>query len=88
MENEILKKLEESDQKIDEIYKSVEKTRKYFLWMLIITLAVFILPLVALLFIVPSSTWIITMFLSKCWVGLREKRRSSVLYSNSSKTRQ
>jgi len=34
MENEILKKLEESDQKIDEIYKSVEKTRKYFLWML------------------------------------------------------
>ncbi|MCR4283975.1 MAG: hypothetical protein NUV64_01475 [Parcubacteria group bacterium] len=54
MENEILKKLEESDQKINEIYKSVEKTRKYFLWTLIITLAVFILPLVALLFIVPS----------------------------------
>ncbi|PIR57762.1 MAG: hypothetical protein COU71_02310 [Parcubacteria group bacterium CG10_big_fil_rev_8_21_14_0_10_38_31] len=54
MENEILKKIEESDQKIDEIYKSVEKTRKYFLWTLIITLAVFILPLIALAFIVPS----------------------------------
>ena len=54
MDNEILKKLEESDQKIDEIYKSVEKTRKYFLWTLIITLAVFVLPLIALLFIIPS----------------------------------
>jgi len=63
MENEILKKLEESDQKIDEIYKSVEKTRKYFLWTLIITLAVFILPLIALLFIVPSflSTYTTTL---------------------------
>lgn len=54
MDNEILKKLEESDQKINEIYKSVEKTRKYFLWTLIITLAVFVLPLIALLFIIPS----------------------------------
>lgn len=54
MDNEILKKLEESDQKINEIYKSVEKTRKYFLWTLIITLAVLILPLIAMMFIIPS----------------------------------
>jgi len=54
MENELLKKLEENDQKLDEIYKSVEKTRKYFLWTLIITLAVFILPLIALAFVIPS----------------------------------
>jgi len=63
MENEILKKLEESEQKIDEIYKSVEKTRKYFLWTLIITLAVFILPLIALMFVIPSflSTYTTTL---------------------------
>ncbi len=54
MENELLKKLEKNDQKLDEIYKSVEKTRKYFLWTLIITLAVFILPLIALAFVIPS----------------------------------
>ncbi|MCR4330872.1 MAG: hypothetical protein NUV49_03265 [Patescibacteria group bacterium] len=54
MEQETLKKLEEQGQKIDEIYVSVEKTRKYFMWTLIVTLAFFILPLVGLLFAIPS----------------------------------
>jgi len=53
MEQEMLKKLEVQDEKIEKIYISVEKTRKYFLWTLIITLAVFILPLFGLLFIIP-----------------------------------
>ena len=54
MENDVLKKLEEQNAKIESIYISVEKTRKYFLWTLIITLAFFILPLVGLVFVVPS----------------------------------
>ncbi len=54
MEQETLKKLEEQGQKIDEIYVSVEKTRKYFMWTLILTLAFFILPLIGLVFAVPS----------------------------------
>jgi len=32
----------------------VEKTRKYILWTGIITLAIFVLPLIGLLFIMPS----------------------------------
>ncbi len=54
MENEILKKLEENKQKINEIYVSVEKTRKYFFWTMVITLAVVVLPLIGLLFVIPS----------------------------------
>ncbi len=50
----ILIKLAEQNEKIDKIYKSVEKTRKYFLWTMIITVALFVLPLVGLFFAIPS----------------------------------
>lgn len=42
------------EEKIDKIYKSVEKTRKYFMWTLITTLAFFILPLIGLIFAIPN----------------------------------
>jgi polyferredoxin len=54
MENETDKKLAQLDMKIDKILKSVEKTRKYFLWTLIITVALFVLPLIGLFFAIPS----------------------------------
>lgn len=38
----------EHDRKVDEIYKSIEKTRKYFKWTLIVTIAVIVLPLIFL----------------------------------------
>jgi hypothetical protein len=47
-------KVEELDKKIDAIYKSVEKTRKYFLWTLILSVVLFVLPLIALMFVAPS----------------------------------
>jgi len=53
MEEEILKKIEENQKKLDRIYTSVEKTRKYFLATLIITIVVFVLPLIGLIFIIP-----------------------------------
>jgi len=53
MEQEIIKKLEEQEGKIDAIYKSVEKTRKYFLWTLIITVVTVVLPLIAAAIMVP-----------------------------------
>ena len=63
MEQDILKKLEEHDKKLEQIYRSVEKTRKYFLWTLIITLIVIILPLVGLVFAIPQfiSTYTSTL---------------------------
>ena len=54
METEILKKLEDQQIKIDQIYESVEKTRKYFQWTMIITVALFVLPLIGLFFAIPS----------------------------------
>ena len=54
MENEHTKQLAELEKKVDAIYASVEKTRKYFLWTLIITIALFILPLIGLFFAIPA----------------------------------
>jgi len=50
----ILKKIEEQDKKLEDIYRSVEKTRKYFLWTLIITLVFMVLPLIGLIYVIPK----------------------------------
>ncbi len=47
-------KIVEIEKKIDAIYVSVEKTRQYFLWTLIITLVLFFLPLIGLFFAIPA----------------------------------
>ena len=47
-------KIEELSKKIDAVYVSVEKTRKYFKWTMIITVALFVLPLIGLVFAIPS----------------------------------
>ena len=54
MDQEILKKLEAQEAKMNDIYRSVEKMRKYFLWTLIITAVVIILPLIGLVFVIPQ----------------------------------
>ena len=54
MDEEILKKLDEQSRKLDAIYQSTEKTRKYFLWTLVVTFVMFILPLIGLMFVVPA----------------------------------
>lgn len=59
-EGEVLKKLEDHDKKLDAIFRSAEKTRRYFLWTLIITLGVFVIPLIGLLFIIPKFISIYT----------------------------
>lgn len=54
MEEEVFKKLEEQGKKLDTIFRSVEKTRRYFLWILIITIGLFVLPLIGLIFVIPK----------------------------------
>jgi hypothetical protein len=54
MDQEMQNKMAEMERKIDEIYVSVEKTRKYFLWTMIITVAVVVLPMIGLMFVIPS----------------------------------
>ena len=54
MEQELQKKIEEQGLKIDAIYKSVEKTRKYFLAMIWITVIGVVLPIIGLAFAIPA----------------------------------
>ena len=53
--DETIKKLEQQDKKLDAIYASAEKTRKYLLWTLTITVAVIVVPLIGLPFAIPEA---------------------------------
>jgi TRAP-type mannitol/chloroaromatic compound transport system permease small subunit len=57
MDSELQKlqvKIDEQQVKIDQMYRSVEKLRRYFKWTMIITLILFVLPLIGLVFALPS----------------------------------
>ena len=51
---ELRGKIEALEKKIDAVYVSSEKTRKYFLAILIVSAVLFVLPLLALPFALPS----------------------------------
>ena len=51
---ELDKRIATLEQKIDAVYTSVEKTRKYFLMLLVASAAMVILPLFGLVFAIPS----------------------------------
>lgn len=60
MDQDIQKKFEEiassasrQEIKLDDVYKSVERMRKYFMWTLIVTIATIVLPLIALIIVIP-----------------------------------
>ena len=54
MEQELLKMMEAQDKKLEDIYRSVEKTRKYFLWTMVMMVVCFVLPLIGLVFAIPA----------------------------------
>ena len=54
MDQEIQQKLVEQDGKLEVIYRSVEKTRKYILIIVGVTGIGLVLPMIALAFVVPS----------------------------------
>ncbi len=54
MDEELKQRLDKQDEYLQNIYKSAEKTRKYFLWTLIATLVVIVLPLIGLIFVIPA----------------------------------
>jgi len=54
METDIQTKLNALEAKLDAIYASVEKTRKYFQIVLWVTIAMIVLPFIGLLFAIPA----------------------------------
>ena len=53
METDIKAKLEELDTKVTLVYESVEKTRKYFLVIIWVTVLGLVLPALGLVFAIP-----------------------------------
>ncbi len=54
MEQEIKSKLQEQDAKLEAIFISVEKTRKYFLVIAWVTVLAVVLPVIGLVFAIPT----------------------------------
>lgn len=54
MDEDVKRRFEVQDELLERIYASVEKTRKYFMWTLIITVVLFVLPLLGMLFVIPQ----------------------------------
>lgn len=54
MEPTLQQKLETQEQKLDAIYVSVEKTRKYFQIVMWFTIAMIVLPAIGLIFAIPA----------------------------------
>jgi len=54
MEPNIQTKLSELETKIDAVHVTVEKTRRYFQITMWVTIAMVVLPIIALLFIIPA----------------------------------
>jgi len=50
---ELQQKLDAQEKMLTGIYISVEKTRKYFLWTMIITVVTILLPIIGLIFMLP-----------------------------------
>ena len=53
MDEEVKRALEEERKLLNSVFISVEKTRKYFLWTVISSLILFVLPLIIFLFLLP-----------------------------------
>lgn len=51
---EITAKLKELDEKVSLVYTSVEKTRKYFLAIIWISVIALVLPALGLMFVIPT----------------------------------
>ncbi|MCD6270592.1 hypothetical protein J7J23_02305 [bacterium] len=60
-EEDILEKITEQEKKLDMIYKSVKKIRTYFFWTLIVSIAVIILPIIALIIVIPKFLQILEL---------------------------
>lgn len=48
-----MQKIREQEKKLQEIYASVRRMERYFLWTFIITVVVLVLPLIGLVFVIP-----------------------------------
>ena len=53
MDQDMMQKLEEQGRKLDAIEQSVKKIRSYLFWTFAVSIALFVIPLIGLLFAIP-----------------------------------
>ncbi len=75
MEKDIQDLLEKQEQMLQQIYKSVENTRKIIFWTGITTLATFIIPLIVIIIIFP---YIISTFTHE--IGFKKENNVPKIY--------
>lgn len=51
---ELKKRFDDIEKKLDDTFRAADKARKYLMWTGIITIALFVLPLIGLMFAIPS----------------------------------
>ena len=51
---ELRKRFDDIEKKLDDTFRAADKARKYLMWTGIITIALFVLPLIGLMFAIPS----------------------------------
>lgn len=73
----IEQQLQAQQHALTEIYASVEKTRKIILWTGIANLALFVVPLIAALFLLPT---IMNTFTSSLGGGIDEESKDNTSY--------
>jgi hypothetical protein len=54
LDPELAAKLEEIYQKADAAYRAAESSRKYLFWTGVVTVVLFVLPLIGLVFVIPQ----------------------------------
>ena len=60
MEEDLAKQLKEQQIMLEKIFRSAERTRRYFMWTLIVSLVVFVIPLIIMIFVLPSFIGVYT----------------------------
>jgi hypothetical protein len=60
MEQEILNKIKEQDEKLDEIISNIKRIKKVLFWKFIITLVLVILPIIGISFAIPKFLEMLT----------------------------
>ena len=54
MDQELMAKIDNLERKVDENTRQLNRLRHYFLWTLILSAAVIVLPLIGLFFLIPQ----------------------------------
>jgi hypothetical protein len=54
MDEQLQQKIEDMEVKINEIHHTIAATKKMFMWSLVISVLLFLIPLVILIFLLPS----------------------------------